>query len=180
MFLVVYEHVFDHDQLGLPAAQIKSTQDIQFHPLDIYRDKVNFPHNGMFQHPIKRSYRHPDCFTRERGAYLRFNGRMSIGQTKVEISISCVGGRTQCHFKNLAVRALFPQLLAEVRVGFDQNAPPSVLFQKPGLAAISRVVGSNFNKKALLPPHEVPQKRARFRDGLRFLCDQRMWSGPFM
>ena len=57
--------------------------------------------------------------------------------------------RANRHLEHLAAGSPLAKQFGLVEKGFDQDALPAVLLQQPGLAAVSGVVGADFDEKTV-------------------------------
>ena len=73
----------------------------------------------------------------------------------MEVRLSHVRRRANCGFKNLAAGALLPQRPAKLRIRFNKDSIPALLFKKIGQTVGSRLVCSHFNEKPVVSLSEV-------------------------
>src|SRR5262245_61693301 len=140
----VIEVIFDQQQPGSMASQIKTAKDVELCAFDIHRDKIDCWVSSLGQDGIER------CdFYHLRSDVIRGRVDQSVYQYGMAGGFrgkkSHLGRRARGaagSLKYLRPRTSLPKAFAKPGLRFDQNAAPAALFKEPCLRTLLRFIGA--------------------------------------
>ena len=179
MGLPIQQMIFHQEQRRAMESKIEAFQYIQLHALDIDADEINLGIIRRFQDLIQSDDPHgfPPYITGIGNDDVAFKRRVLRILSYEQVRLRRMTRRATSHLKHSRTRPRGFERHVETRQGFDKDAPPAALFEKPRLGALLRIICSNFDEKAV--GHAAKEFPYQFAfAGLDIHEALRYWSNP--